>query len=555
VINYTGVIVGDTPSDLVYLRSVAPIGAVQPFAGAVDQIPDGWLLCDGKAKSQNEWNDLYSAIGQNHHADATVYDASTITIDGDTRGLAVGDALQLVWTTGSASVIVATVTEATRRVSFVSSPFTEVLEDTEIKVYGRSVGSTVGRSVFFLPDMRRRTAFGVSNGTGLSGSGVISPAISLGTVGGDAEVTLLENNIPPHTHSLNRVVQTDQFSTSYGSSTAETGGLQGTGVEPSPFSIYPPYVGLHWIIRSKKGLQATILTGHNHDNYYIRYDINHTTAGGAARSLTEADRTQFRTNARVLRRDADDTFHGTLTVTGNINIQGLGGADSVDAIVAGGVSADYYVGNRLFINESARITLTGSNSLMITGSSTSNVRMYPALNYGLTGTTKLYDQNQKDSDSRNMVVDYKTGEVSCRPMFNVSTTGPSTTVGYPEGFVWYQTGTPTVQGNALAAEEGWVELPGGILMQWGTTDLTEDVDGGNQNIYSNITFPRAFIQAYNMTVTIRWGGNYASWQNKDFSGQYTNLTNTGAKIIAQRAADSGGWPAEGRISWTAIGKI
>jgi microcystin-dependent protein len=452
VINYTGVIVGDTPSDLVYLRSVAPIGAVQPFAGAVDQIPDGWLLCDGKAKSQNEWNDLYSAIGQNHHADATVYDASTITIDGDTRGLAVGDALQLVWTTGSASVIVATVTEATRRVSFVSSPFTEVLEDTEIKVYGRSVGSTVGRSVFFLPDMRRRTAFGVSNGTGLSGSGVISPAISLGTVGGDAEVTLLENNIPPHTHSLNRVVQTDQFSTSYGSSTAETGGLQGTGVEPSPFNIYPPYVGLHWIIRSKKGLQATILTGHNHDNYYIRYDINHTTAGGAARSLTEADRTQFRTNARVLRRDADDTFHGTLTVTGNINIQGLGGADSVDAIVAGGVSADYYVGNRLFINESARITLTGSNSLMITGSSTSNVRMYPALNFGLTGPTGYYDQNQRDEDSRNLVIDYKTGEVSTRPLYAVSTTGPSNTTNppatYPEGFMWYRLGT------ALGGEVG-----------------------------------------------------------------------------------------------------
>lgn len=359
VINYTGVIVGDTPSDLVYLRSVAPIGAVQPFAGAVDQIPDGWLLCDGKAKSQNEWNDLYSAIGQNHHADATVYDASTITIDGDTRGLAVGDALQLVWTTGSASVIVATVTEATRRVSFVSSPFTEVLEDTEIKVYGRSVGSTVGRSVFFLPDMRRRTAFGVSNGTGLSGSGVISPAISLGTVGGDAEVTLLENNIPPHTHSLNRVVQTDQFSTSYGSSTAETGGLQGTGVEPSPFSIYPPYVGLHWIIRSKKGLQATILTGHNHDNYYIRYDINHTTAGGAARTLTEADRTQFRTNARVLRRDADDTFHGTLTVTGNFHVLGLGG-DSRDLSVVGGMSADYSVVNRSFVNQSLTVTGTAT---------------------------------------------------------------------------------------------------------------------------------------------------------------------------------------------------
>lgn len=555
VINYTGVIVGDTPTDLVYLRSVAPIGAVQPFAGEITQIPDGWLLCDGSVKSQNELNDLYSAIGHNHYAISTVSNADEVTIEGDTRGLTAGDALRLVWTTGSASVIVASTNESQRTVTLTSSPFTDVPEDTEVKVYGRSVGSTVGRSVFFLPDLRRRTVFGVSNATGLAGSGVISPAIGLGTVNGEAEVTLLENNIPPHTHSLNSVVQTDAFSTSYGSTTNETGGLQGTGVDPTPFDIIPPNVGMHWIIRSKKGLQATILTGHNHDNYYIRYDINHTTAGGAARTLTNADRAQFRTNAKVLRNDADDTFHGALTVTGTIRVQGLGGADSVDAIVAGGVSADYYVGNRLFINESARISLSGSNSLMITGSSTSNVRMYPALNYGLTGTTKLYDQNQKDADSRNVVVDYKTGEVSCRPMFNVSTTGPSTTVGYPEGFVWYQTGTPVAQGNALAAEDGWVELPGGILMQWGTTDLTEDVDGGNQNIYSNITFPRAFVQAFNMSVTVRWNGNYASWQSRDFSGQYTNLTNTGAKVIAQRASDSGGWPAEGRISWTAIGRI
>jgi microcystin-dependent protein len=73
---------------------------------------------------------------------------------------------------------------------------------------------------------------------------------------------------------------------------------------------------MHWIIRSKKGFQATILTGHNHDNYYIRYDIAHTVAAGAARTLTAADRAQFRANAKVLRNDASDTFTGTLTVTG-----------------------------------------------------------------------------------------------------------------------------------------------------------------------------------------------------------------------------------------------
>ncbi len=401
VINYTGVIVGDTPTDLVYLRSVAPIGAVQPFAGAISEIPDGWLLCDGKAKSQNEWNDLYSAIKQNHYATAVVYDASTITIEGDTRGLSVGDALQLVWTTGSASVIVASVTENNRRVSFTTSPFTDVIEDTEIRVYGRSVGSTVGRSVFFLPDMRRRTAFGVSYGAGISGSGVISPSISLGAVGGDAEVTLLENNIPPHTHALNSVVQTDQYSTSYGSSTAETGGLLGTGAEPNPFSIYPPHVGLHWIIRSKKGLQATILTGHNHDNFYIRYDINHTTAGGAARTLTDADRAQFRTNAKVLRNDADDIFHGTLTITGNINVQGLGGADSVDAIIAGGLSSAFVTTSNAIIKGPLTVTtgpvsiqsntnaLVQGNRINLIASSTNAAAIGISGNVSITGNVSV----------------------------------------------------------------------------------------------------------------------------------------------------------------------
>lgn len=554
VINYTGVVVGDTPTDLVYLRSAAPIGSVHPFAGAIDAIPDGWLLCDGAAKSQNEWNDLYTAINQNHYAGGAVYDANTIVVDGDTRGLTAGDAVRVVWPTGEANVLVGSSNTANRRVQLTTTPFTDIPEDTELKIYGRSVGSSVGNSVFFLPDLRRRTVFGVSNATGLAGSGIITPSVGLGTVGGESEVTLLENNIPPHTHTLNSVVQTDSFSTSYGSSTAETGGLLGTGAVPTPFDIIPPNVGMHWIIRSKKGFQATILTGHNHDNFYIRYNINHTTASGAARTLTDADRAQFRTNAKVLRNDADDTLHGALTVTGTINIRGLGGADSVDAIVAGGVSADYYVGNRLFINESARISLPSSNSLMITGSSTSSVRMYPALNYGLTGATKLYDQNQKDADSRNVVVDYTTGEVSCRPMFNVSTTGPGTTVGYPEGFVWYQTGTPAASsGNYLAAEEGWVVLPGGILMQWGTVTT----GAGNDN-RAFVEFVRPFaLTPWSISVTPKnfetnvnenWSGG-----GKDYMGQYQLPTATGMYVIAQAASSAVSNVAK-TLSWIAIGK-
>lgn len=40
-------------------------GMIAPFAGPAeaDKIPDGWLLCDGKAVSRSEYQNLYNAIG------------------------------------------------------------------------------------------------------------------------------------------------------------------------------------------------------------------------------------------------------------------------------------------------------------------------------------------------------------------------------------------------------------------------------------------------------------------------------------------------------------
>lgn len=312
VCNYTGIVAGDTPTDLVYLRSTAPIGAVQPFAGITAGIPDGWLLCDGSVKAKEFWNDLFGTIGNTHYGIAEVVNDTTFLIEGDTRGILVGDALRFEWATGSAEGIVSSVNTTTRQIAVTTTTgtaFTGLDAGVSLKVYGRVVATTVGRSIFFLPDLRRRTVFGTSSGS-------ITPVLPLGSVGGESEITLLAGNIPPHTHTLNTLVSTDQFSTTFGSSTNQTGGLVETGAIPTPFDNLPPYVTMHWIIRALKGFQATILTGHNHDNYYIRYDIAHTVAAGAARTLTAADRTQFRANAKVLRNDDDDTFTGTLTVTG-----------------------------------------------------------------------------------------------------------------------------------------------------------------------------------------------------------------------------------------------
>jgi microcystin-dependent protein len=356
VCNYTGIVVGDTPTDLVYLRSTAPIGAVQPFAGITAGIPDGWLLCDGSVKAKEFWNDLFGTIGNTHYAIAEVVNSTTFLIEGDTRGILVGDALSFVWAMGSADGIVSSVNTTTRQIAVTTTTgtaFTGLDAGVSLKVYGRVVATTVGRSIFFLPDLRRRTVFGTSSGS-------ITPVLPLGSVGGESEITLLANNIPPHTHTLDTLVGNEPTTSRYGSSTNETGGLNGTGATPTPFDNLPPYVTMHWIIRALKGFQATILTGHNHDNYYVRYDIAHTVAAGAARTLTEADRTQFRANAKVLRNDADDTFRGTLTVTGGVNILGVNGSNTIDLAVVGGMSADYSQVNRSYVKDFLNVTNTAT---------------------------------------------------------------------------------------------------------------------------------------------------------------------------------------------------
>jgi len=40
-----------------------PAGVIVPFAGEVENIPSGWLLCDGSEISRSEYANLYNAIG------------------------------------------------------------------------------------------------------------------------------------------------------------------------------------------------------------------------------------------------------------------------------------------------------------------------------------------------------------------------------------------------------------------------------------------------------------------------------------------------------------
>jgi hypothetical protein len=304
---YAGTVLGEgVQTDLVYLSTVAPVGSISPYTGNHDRIPDGWLLCDGKALRPNDYADLYDIIEQKYHASAVVGgDLFSVIMDGDTRNLVVGDGIVITFTDGGFVQTYITAIDTSTRVVTIADAMSGHATNEILKVYGS--GDSTYTQVFFLPDLRTRTILGTSFGDGLSGSGVIDPELALGNMGGNAYV-------PDHQHSLATAVQTG--SGAFGASTVQTG-------NPTvQVSNLPPYISAHWIIRSKKSLPAIILTGHNHDNFYIRYDIPHTVGAGAGNTLSEANRTLFRSNAKVLRNDADDTFRGDLSITGHAIIDG-----------------------------------------------------------------------------------------------------------------------------------------------------------------------------------------------------------------------------------------
>ena len=48
-----------------------PAGAIMPFAGKKEKIPQGWLLCDGSPVSKDRYRNLFEAIGAGWGGDAT----------------------------------------------------------------------------------------------------------------------------------------------------------------------------------------------------------------------------------------------------------------------------------------------------------------------------------------------------------------------------------------------------------------------------------------------------------------------------------------------------
>ena len=50
-------------SEVAHNASAVPAGMIMAFAGTADNVPEGWLLCDGSAVSRSDYSNLYKAIG------------------------------------------------------------------------------------------------------------------------------------------------------------------------------------------------------------------------------------------------------------------------------------------------------------------------------------------------------------------------------------------------------------------------------------------------------------------------------------------------------------
>jgi hypothetical protein len=123
--------------------------------------------------------------------------------------------------------------------------------------------------------------------------------------------------------------------------------------------------------------------------------------------------------------------------------------------------------------------------------------------------------------------------------------------------------TQIIDRESLAEESGWSELPGGLLMQWGSEAPPGFLTVSNDR-YKPIQFPREFGEVpYSLVVTTGYLDPDPLFPaGKDWTYSYSNLTTTGANLhlLSVSAATVNinvniePYVSRLRMSWIAIGK-
>jgi microcystin-dependent protein len=336
--NDVGVLI-PSPTDELYLSGLVPVGTIYSYSGDFSTLTDEWLLCDGTCYRQLDYPDLYAVIGRTFYTTTTANGTTSVTLAGGIRGLVADDVLTFTnvsdetittRTVGSISGFVLTLTASLAAGTYRVTPATNANTET----------------IFFVPDLRTRTPIGGSTGDSYPVND-FTTQYALGKVGGMDSFSLSAGNMPYHSHGLR--TKTLTYATGGSSEVVVVGSGTNTTTNATGNSesvdFHTPYTTLNYIIRAKRKTTASMLTGHNHDLRYIRYDDTH--AG-----LTYGDRQGFRANALVA-----GSATGNASLTGDVHDHDLrytrfdvGAGATADAYIAAYLTTEGQYNARYLIN-------------------------------------------------------------------------------------------------------------------------------------------------------------------------------------------------------------
>lgn len=147
---------------------------------------------------------------------------------------------------------------APRGWAFCNGQILSIAQNTALfSLLGTTYGGN-GQTTFALPDLRGRVPIQPGQGPGL-------PLYDLGETGGAPTTTLVANNLPAHSHSLNAVTEAGDTSIPTGAFLSNSGALDkeyktsgtivgmnagaiGATGSSVPFNTMQPYLGLNYII-------------------------------------------------------------------------------------------------------------------------------------------------------------------------------------------------------------------------------------------------------------------------------------------------------------------
>lgn len=350
VLSQPGFLVGGTSTDQIYAKGLVPVGTVSPYSGFLGELSDSWLVCNGSKIRPGHYPELFKVIGltggltplQRYYADVQFISSSSeafndedgqvsgigngvvsLYVKGGTRNLSEasgnrvteqGDLVTItiysnvtksivashdarVWAIGGDYQISLALRKADQD-GYTRDEFVTELNDVQdnknysIRLYGRH--RTDALSVWgttLLPDFRNRTVYGAGAGSSQYDNG---DQMVVGDVVNNKRYQIENGIVRPYGDGVD--------------------GLSGsTGASGS--YVYTPGVVTNFIIRSKPEVNALIITGHNHDDRYVRIDMTgqavlHTDSG-----LTAQKRSNARYNIQALSRETGDVHFGAAGLT------------------------------------------------------------------------------------------------------------------------------------------------------------------------------------------------------------------------------------------------